>query len=361
MKFDITISGTIGWSVTGDYIRYKLSTMKNKRVDVVICSLGGYITDGLDIYQQFREHGDVHAHFVGMSASAATVLAMGCKTVDMVKNSLILIHNSSNYVYAYGSYNKEQLDGLIDNLGKTRSQLATIDEVIASVYSDRNGKTVAENMEKMKVAAWIKSADALAMGLVDSVRNDVDEDEKAQAMVRNSVQPYNNDYLTGLGLPLLPEKEEENPTQESLLQKAVHLLQGLVPSNNNTATKNTEMIKTFIAVAALLAVDGFSVNKGENIELSQEQMKAIDDKLRELQDSINTKDVEIGNLKEKAPATDEDGAKRIHDLEEKLKNAQEEIKTKDEQIANLQGSSSPEDDKQPDGCSVEPRELYNMI
>lgn len=360
MKYDITISGTIGWSVSGDYIRYKLANMKNKRVDVAICSLGGYITDGLDIYQQFKDHGDVHAHFIGMSASAATVLAMGCKTVDMVKNSLILIHNASNYVFTYGSYNKEQIDDLIRKLGQTRSQLQTIDEVIASIYSDRNGKTVEENLEKMKVAAWIKSKDALDFGLVNSIRDDVDDDEKAQNTIMNSLQPYNNDYLTELGLPQLPKQEEENPTKESLLQKAVHMLQGLIPTSNQTAEQDKPMLKIFMAVAALLAVDGFALNKEDKVELTQDQLKTLDDYLKGVQAKLADKDEEIANLK-KNPATNEADAQRIKDLEKQLKDAQDSIKVKDEQIANLGKTADETPAPQNVETNDNPREFYDMF
>ena len=150
MKYDITINGTIGWETTSDYISYQLQKMKGKRVDVRICSLGGYVTDGIDIYQLLRDHGDVHCHFVGMSASAATFLAMGAKSVDMVKNSLILIHNASIGQFTWGSYNKEQLDELIKSLGKDREDLATIDSLIASVYADRCGKSIEEVMPKIR-------------------------------------------------------------------------------------------------------------------------------------------------------------------------------------------------------------------
>lgn len=345
MRYDITISGTIGWETSADYIKYQLAKMKGKRVDVCICSLGGYVTDALDIYQQFRDHGDVHCHFVGMSASAATFLAMGAKSVDMVKNSLILIHNASLYQFNWGSYNKEQLDELIKSLGKDREELATIDKLIATIYADRCGKTVEEVEEKMKVAAWINSTNAKAFGLIDEIRDTVDDDETKAQNIINSMSPT-DDTLTELGLPPLPEdysQEEENPTdKKSLLTMVAQLLRlkKQSPHISNLATADRQpMLKIFATVATLLAVDGFNLNNEDKIELTQEQMKQLDDALKENNEKIKTLNETVTNpQKEQHP----EDAKIIADLQAQLKKTQEDLATANEQIENLK--KTPGDD-----------------
>lgn len=343
MKYDISITGTIGWETSADYIQYQLSKMKNKRVDVRICSLGGYVTDGMDIYQMFKDHGDVHCHFVGMSASAATFLAMGAKSVDMVKNSLILIHNASLMKFNWGSYNKEQLDELIRSLGKDREELATIDSVIASIYADRCGKSLSEVEEKMKVAAWINSKDAKEFGLVDSIRDEVDDDESKAQNIINCMIPT-NDALTELGLPPLPEQEQENSAEsKSLLAKVAQLLGLNKPGSqiSNVATAdNNPMLKIFATVAALLAVDGFNLNDKDNIELTQDQMKQLEDSQRESQNEIKNLKDQVKDMEGKQRPED---ATTISDLQNQLKKAQDDLKAANEQIKNLTEKAPAED------------------
>ena len=353
MKYDITINGTIGWETTSDYISYQLQKMKGKRVDVRICSLGGYVTDGIDIYQLFRDHGDVHCHFVGMSASAATFLAMGAKSVDMVKNSLILIHNASIGQFTWGSYNKEQLDELIKSLGKDREQLATIDSLIASVYADRCGKSIEEVEEKMKVAAWITAADAKSFGLVDAIRDEVEDDEKNVQNIVNCLSP-SNDKLKELGLPPLPDQEEENPTNsETLLQMVARKL-GLskqVVNQEPTAATENAMLKIFKTVAAILAVEGFALNKEGNIELTQDQLKQIDDAAKKSADDIKALKDKVKELTDAAGKDAgkgaEDKTKEVEDLQEQIKDLQKKNKDLTDQVEALKKKPGDESHEAP--------------
>lgn len=99
-KYDLYLTGTVGgWGITADFVKYVLDKKKDQPVDVAVCSLGGYVDTGLQIYELFRNHGQVTCHFLGMSASAATFMAMGARKVVMSKNALILIHNAMGTVF----------------------------------------------------------------------------------------------------------------------------------------------------------------------------------------------------------------------------------------------------------------------
>ncbi|MBQ7690481.1 MAG: ATP-dependent Clp protease proteolytic subunit, partial [Muribaculaceae bacterium] len=93
MNYQIIIDDYIGdWLSDTDKqsVRRKLDSYKGKHVDVKISSLGGSLDDGLDIRQQFIDHGDVTAYLHGFVASAATVIAMGAKKIVMGKYALFL-------------------------------------------------------------------------------------------------------------------------------------------------------------------------------------------------------------------------------------------------------------------------------
>jgi ATP-dependent protease ClpP protease subunit len=303
-KYDLLLTGTVGWSITTDYVKYVLDKSKGQPVSVAISSLGGYVDTGLQIYELFKMHGAVNVEFLGMSASAATFMAMGAKSVRMAKNALILIHNSAQWINEWGTKNKEQIDEVITRLKFQRDQLSTIDDVLAQIYASRNGKPIDEVKEKMKVAAWIKAADAQAFGIVDEIT----DDEKLDGTPSNKIT---NSIINELGLPPLPSAEgEESPA--SLLQKAMQLLKGLGKSfaNNQEEMK----ITVFATLAGLLAVkDGFEADEKGNVSLTQDQLKKIDDQLKDSDDAckkakevIDSQKEEIKTLKaEKETMTEE--------------------------------------------------------
>ena len=262
----------------------------------------------------------------------------------MAKNALILIHNSMTWVGEYGSRNKEQIDECIKRLKFQRDQLSTIDDVLAQIYADRNGKSIEDVKAKMKVAAWIKASEAVDFGIVDEV---IDA-EKIEGAASNKIT---NSIINEMGLPPLPsgfnpESGEETPA--GVLQKAMELLKGL--KNSFANNQDSKMIKIFASVMALLAIkDGFQPNEQGEIVLSQDQMKKIDDQLKtqdeackkakglidsmkdeiqKLKNSITEKDEEINNLK-KGPGESGNGGEVVDDqglngaaeLFESIKNA----------------------------------------
>lgn len=324
-KYDLYLTGTVGWSITADFVKYMLDKKQGKPVDVAICSLGGYVDTGLQIYELFKNHGDVNVDFIGMSASAATFMAMGAKNIRMAKNALILIHNSMTWVDEWGSRNKEQIDATIDRLKFQRDQLSTIDDVLAQIYADRNGKSVEDVKAKMKVAAWIKAADAKDFGIIDEIIEAEKVEDKASNIITDSV-------INEMGLPALPEgfnteTGEQNPA--GILQKAMELLKGL--KNSFADNSKNKMITIFKAVMAVLAVkDGFQPNEKGEITLTQDQMQKIEDQLKtqddackeaknlidtlkaenkQLKDDVDAKTQEINDLKAGAGETGNGGSK----------------------------------------------------
>lgn len=343
-KYDLYLTGTVGgWGITADYVKYVLDKKKDQPVDVAICSLGGYVDTGLQIYELFKNHGQVTCHFLGMSASAATFMAMGAKTVKMSKNALILIHNGMSEVWEWGMMNKEQIDELVKRLQFTRSQLSTIDDVIAQIYADKSGKTLDEVREKMKVAAWIKAADAKTFGLVDEIAD-------AETMPAN-IANVSNTLIKDMGLPALPkgfnpETGEENPTA-STLQKVVEMLIGLIPGTSTARTQNKMKITVFMTLAALLAVkDGFEADEQGKVSLNQDQLKKIDDELKSQNDACKQASDTIKAQKAKI---------------EKLTN---DLAARDAQIEILKGAPAGKSEEVVDGAGTNlsaATELFNTI
>ena len=368
MEYQFIISGEIGvafdwWTgqrgTTANQVRNFLDAHKDEDVHVAVCSPGGYVDAGLQIYQYIKNHGRVHCHIIGMTASAATFLAMGAKEVDMVDGSVMMIHNVSTNVDYWRSANKEQLDLIIAEMQKERKDLDTIDKVIASLYAKRNGKTVDECQEKMTAAAWLSPQDALDFGLIDRIVDDEDVKKKSNRLRTT----FTNSIFKDFGLPSLPSEttgliasvvdEEGNPA-EGFMQKATAWMQKRFPKL--FANEITQpMKKVFACLCALLAVQDFEVTDGK-VTLTEEQTGQIEDHVAQLEKDLkNSGDAKKASEDAKA------------ELQKKLDQALQDVKDRDQQIANLKKAPGAEDEvpagekNQGGEDTVSAVELFNSV
>lgn len=338
MEYQFIISGEIGvsfdwWTgqrgTTANQVKNFLDAHKDEEVHIAVCSPGGYVDAGLQIYQYIKNHGKVHCHIIGMTASAATFLTMGAKEVDMVDGSLMLIHNASTAVMEWQMANKEQLDQIIAAFQKERQDLDTIDRVIASLYAKRNGKSVDDCMAKMTAAAWLSPQDALDFGLIDHIVEDEDVKKKSNRLRTT----FNNSIFKDFGLPSLPADTTEplgsvvdaegNPA-EGFMQKATAWMQKRFPKIFADESTNP-MKKVFACLCALLAVQDFEVTDGK-VTLTEEQTDKIEGQLDQLgKDLKAAKDAQT-------------------DLQAKLDKALQDVRERDQQIANLKKAPGAEDE-----------------
>lgn len=345
MEYQFIISGEIGvafdwWTgqrgTTAKMVKNFLDNHKDEEVHIAVCSPGGYVDEGLQIYQHIKNHGKVHCHIIGMTASAATFLTMGAKEVDMVDGSLMMIHNVSTKVTVWQAANKEQLDLIIAEMQKERKDLDTIDKVIASLYAKRNGKSIDECQELMKEAAWLSPQDALDFGLIDHIVEDEDVKKKSNRLRTT----FTNSIFKDFGLPSLPADtteglsavvdQEGNPA-EGFMQKATAWMQKRFPKIFADESTNPMTKKVLACLCALLAVQDFEVTDGK-ITLTEEDADKVEGQLDQL-----GKDLQAAKDAEKA-AKDAQA-----DLQAKLDKALQDVRDRDQQIANLKGSAGAED------------------
>ena len=217
MKYDLHIDGPIGYWITAGGVRYSLETItheklkaretsgaggaggtggaggaggtggtggaggasgasgaggtseRNPEVHVRVCSPGGSLSDGLAICALFRDHGNVHVHIQGMTASAATVLAMGARRISMSPESVMLVHNASYMIFEWEQANKEKLSEKQAEYEEMKKNLATLDSVMADLYATRTGGNRDEMAALMKEERWLSAQECLALGLIDAI------------------------------------------------------------------------------------------------------------------------------------------------------------------------------------------------
>ena len=184
-KFDneINIFSEIGpdlWTggITPASIKARLDEMGDGDVVVNINSPGGDMFEGLAIYNLLRAHpGAVSVRVLGLAASAASLVAMAGKNIEIAKAGFLMIHNA--WVMAIG--NRLDLRAIADTL-------ETLDAAMAGIYADRSGAAVADITAKLDAETWIGAQDAIDMGLADALlpadQIAVEHDSAASAAAR---------------------------------------------------------------------------------------------------------------------------------------------------------------------------------
>lgn len=199
-NFHIFLKGEVGsrylGNFTSDMVNWVLDKYKDTEVHVLINSLGGYTHEGLAISSLFKIHGNVHVHFIGESASAATIAAMGAKRVTIDADAAFLVHRCSSIVFAWDYMNADQLDEHIKQLEKQKEDQQTLDTIVAGLYSRRCKKTKDELLQLMSKDTWLTAQQALEWGFVDEITDDAEDKEPVSESTAAA--------MSSAGMPLPP-------------------------------------------------------------------------------------------------------------------------------------------------------------
>lgn len=292
MTYNINIDDYIGrWGYSKQYIRNQLAGLKGKPVNVRISSLGGSVEHGLDIRQQFLDHGDVTAYLYGLVASSATIAALGAKKVCISKYCMFLVHKVSNWVDAWGQMNADQIQELIDDLKENKLQNDKFDLVLAQMYANKCNKQIDEILDTLKAGRWLTAQEALEYGFVDEIIEDVKEDKVNLASF--------TDKLNVLGFPALPQmdnKEDKEPGWFQRIMEKLDAFSPLLKSENSTHLINLIMKKDYQKVNAILNVEGLEFDKDGKVTLTEAQVKALNEKVDALEKEASDKQTEVDNL-----------------------------------------------------------------
>lgn len=319
MDYQLIIAGDIGWSVTQEDIQYALGKLKGQHVDCKIASLGGSLYDALDIYQMFRDHGDVTAYLSGLVASAATIIAMGAKEVKMYDTSLMLIHKCLGYVDVYGHYNSDDLDTLLKDLKGQKDNQDLIDTIIARIYARKSGCEMDDVLELMAENRWMDSTEAVDLKLVDAVVGAPEGDRKAPQNIVN--------YLKGQGMPVpsgyrfekTAARAQDGEPSPSFVAKCAAMLRDLfAPSQSAPQTEpKTTMLTDFTNINAVLNVEGLEDTDGA-VQMSNEQLRGIESVLADNQVALDEANARIAQLQSQVEALQKapgDETKSVEDAE----------------------------------------------
>ena len=315
-KYDLKLKGTVGyWDFNQHTVDQVLDSMQDQEVHVLIDSLGGMVKDALSISSAFSAHGNVHVHYRGMNASAATISSMGAKHISIEASALYLVHKCSFTVFEWDALNADELIAKAEEYKKLAADAEKIDITIATMYAKRCKKPIDDLKALMAENKWLSAQEALEWGFVDEV---VDGGE--QVRLTASVATA----MASEGMPV-PEMNVEADgflaQMEKILSRvfksfkkddtpaAAVAVAEVDESEVKQPTNNNLMKKTFVFVAAVLAAIQSSMpeaNEEGKVALDEAQLDALEDALAQAKAQEEAKDQEIATLNEQLAAAQQE-------------------------------------------------------
>ncbi len=157
--YDIIGGGFFDEGLTGEWMANQLKEAAGQPVVVRINSPGGDVFEAIAMYNQLIGHdAEVTVRIDSLCASAATVVAMAGKTVEMAENGLFMIHDP--WALAIGA---------AADMRKTADLLDKAKGTIVTTYLTRASLSEDELAEAMTEETWMDAGEAVEAGFVDTV------------------------------------------------------------------------------------------------------------------------------------------------------------------------------------------------
>lgn len=269
----IIMSGDIGYDVRPDRIERELDEAAGADIDAYLAGPGGYVSDGIEVYNLFRDYKRKHPQaqmmltIRGLAASMDTYIAVN-PAWDLIAaedNVPFMIHNV--WGGAVGDYRE---------MRKTAEIFEGLTGIIARAYADRTGKSIKAIRQMMDDETWFFGEELLEAGFVDEIiKTDEPVDRAAiitEAKARESMLAEKMSVKTDLqkvAALIKPVAPVEDMTQgcnhnfpPGFTSSGNNLHDGVSglprtfdshPAADNSAGKNTQEGKTMPNLQELLA------------------------------------------------------------------------------------------------------------
>lgn len=147
----------------------ELDALDVSTINIRLNSQGGQVFEGVAMYEAIKRQAANTVGWVdGLAASAASMIAMACDTLNMAKTSRLMIHDAGiGGIYLQGN-SRELRDGIAE-VESFADLLDSLSDTIAAVYADKAGGTPAEWRAQMATDRWYTADEAVAAGLADKV------------------------------------------------------------------------------------------------------------------------------------------------------------------------------------------------
>lgn len=146
-----------------------LDAITAPQINIRLNSRGGQVFEGVAMYEAIKRHPSNTIGWVdGVAASAASMIAMACDTLNMAKTGRLMIHDAGiGGIYLEG--NSQALRDSIAEVEAFAELLDSLSDTIAGVYADKAGGTAASWRAQMGTDRWFTAEQAVAAGLADHI------------------------------------------------------------------------------------------------------------------------------------------------------------------------------------------------
>ncbi len=142
---------------------------RSNDVTIRVNSGGGYVDDGIAIFNALTAHkGRVTIFVDAIAASAASVIAMAGDEIVMRTGSMMMIHDPSGFAF-----------GTAEDHEKSSELLDKQADEMAGIYADRSGQDAESVRAAMKETTWMTGEEAVDLGYAD--RTDTARSKSAAA------------------------------------------------------------------------------------------------------------------------------------------------------------------------------------
>ena len=161
---EISVFDEIGaWGVNAKDFNAEFRQITGDTVTLLINSPGGSVVDALAIGNTLQHSGKtVNGKVMGIAASAASVIAMACSTLEMPENTFMFLHDPLDFGYG----DAEDHRAIADTLDKVAGPLV-------SMYAKRSGQTDAKIKELLAADSLLTADECKALNLCDTVTSAV--------------------------------------------------------------------------------------------------------------------------------------------------------------------------------------------
>ncbi|CAM3788830.1 head maturation protease, ClpP-related [Mucilaginibacter galii] len=157
--YDTDQDGIGSGTLSSAYVQQQLQVAGGQEVELHISSAGGSAFDAIAIYDLLKKYpARVTTYIDALAASAASIVAMGGHHIVMSKYALLMIHKP---MAGNG--------GNADELLKDVQMLNTVQERLASIYTDKTGLDEVTINSLINAVTWMTADQALALGFIDRI------------------------------------------------------------------------------------------------------------------------------------------------------------------------------------------------
>lgn len=260
-----------GLYITPEGFLEDLAQVKDKaKITVRINSVGGDLYTALGICNRLKElNGETVAVIDGIAASAATIIAMGCKTREIAEGALFMVHEA--LLTLIGNYNHKALL-------EVNKRLEAANKAAAETYDAATHLGIDKIRNIMAKETWYTGREAVENGFCTGIREGCEtnmcmssvKDEIVVNGVRHSLKGFRN--FPG-NVPIVnsvqtPEPKPAAPRQSVSTNK---------PKGGNTTMTPEELRAQYPEAVAQIEAAAMETARAEATTAERSRLQAIEE------------------------------------------------------------------------------------